>query len=91
MYNSRNKYVTEPESNLDATSFNMNEESDILDADDEGNNVIQIAARSKTSRSFDATLTNNCVRIKSNNVILVFIMIVSIFYCNIVMRRQSLC
>lgn len=91
MYNSRNRYVTEPETNLDATSFNMNEESDILDADDEGNNVIQIAARSKTSRSFDATLANNCVRL-TNNITLVFIMIVSIFYCNnIVTRRRTLC
>lgn len=70
----------------------MNEESDILDADDEGNNVIQIAARSKTSRSFDATLTNNCVRLTNSNVTLVFIMIVSIFYCNnIVTRRWIWC
>lgn len=91
MYNSRNRYVTEPETNLDGTSFNMNEESDILDADDEGNNVIQIAARSKTSRSFDATLANNCVRL-TNNLTLVLIMIVSIFYCNnIVTRRRIWC
>ncbi|XP_063706695.1 MOXD1 homolog 2 [Culicoides brevitarsis] len=90
MYNNRNRYVTEPESNLDATSF-MNEESDILAAEDEGNDIIQIAARSKTSRSFDATLTNNCVRLTFNNSNLVLAMIVSIFYYYIVTRRRILC
>lgn len=90
MYNNRNRYVTEPETNLDATSF-MNEESDILAADDQGNDIIQIAARSKTSRSFDATLTNNCVRLTYNSSNIVLAMIVSIFYYYIVTRRRILC
>lgn len=45
--------MTESE-NFHFTSYNISD--DVLDADDDSNNVIQIAARSKTSRSFDSTM-----------------------------------
>lgn len=55
LYTQRNRYVTESE-NFDSTSYSISNDSDVLEADDDSNNVIQIAARSKTSRSFDPNM-----------------------------------
>lgn len=58
LYNSRNRYVTESE-NFDSTSYNLSNDSDVAETDDDSNNVIQIAARSKTSRSFDPSMASS--------------------------------
>lgn len=80
LYNHRNRYVTESE----IYASTMNEDSsDVMEADDDSNNVIQIAARSKTSRSFDTTLVSDSTSLVVNRfTIFISLVVISLFYNN---------